>query len=75
QDTSAKKALKLRSSLANIAGYADQLAHNRDTELAHQLANNIAGEAEKLDRAIDDFLEAREAQPPVHEFSVSGPRN
>ena len=58
REASAEKALKVRSSLANITGYADQLAHNRDTELAHRLANNIAGETAELDRAIGDLLEA-----------------
>ena len=59
-ELSAEKALHLRSSLATISGYAQQLARNRDLDLAHQLANDIAHEAEQLDRAIGGFL--REGQ-------------
>jgi signal transduction histidine kinase len=60
QEISREMAEELRTSLANIAGNAQQLAQSRDAELA-QLANNIAGEAAKLDRTIGSFLEAREA--------------
>ena len=56
QEISAELAQELRDSLAKIAGYAQQLAHNRDAELALQLADNIAGEAAQLDRTIGSFL-------------------
>lgn len=59
-ELSAEKALHLRSSLATISGYAQQLARNRDLDLARQLASDIAHEAEQLDRAIGGFL--REGQ-------------
>jgi len=57
QELSAELAQGLRSSLATIAGYAQQLAHSRDPELARQLADDIASEAAQLDRTIGSFLE------------------
>jgi len=55
-ELSAEKSLQLRTSLATIAGYAQQLARNRDLEMAGRLANDIAHEAESLDRTIGGFL-------------------
>jgi len=55
-EISAEMALQLRTSLTTIAGYAQQLARNRDPELAPQLAADIAGEAASLDRRIGGFL-------------------
>ena len=49
-EISAEMALQLRTSLTTIAGYAQQLADNRDPELAKQLATDIAYEAAHLDR-------------------------
>ena len=61
-ELSAEMALDLRNSLATISGYAQQLAVNRDPELARQLAADIAAEAAHLDRTIGGFLvEARAA--------------
>jgi len=56
QEISSELALGLRSSLTTIAGCAQQLAHNRDPELARQLADGIAHEAAQLDRTIGSFL-------------------
>jgi PAS domain-containing protein len=56
QEISAELALGLRDSLATIAGYAQQLACSRDSDLARQLADSIAQEAAKLDRTIGSFL-------------------
>jgi len=56
QEISAEMALGLRTSLTTIAGYAQQLAHSRDAELARQLASDIAQEAAQLDRTIGSFL-------------------
>jgi len=56
KEVSAEMALGLRSSLATIAGYAQQLAHSRDAGLARQLADDIAKEAAQLDRTIGSFL-------------------
>ena len=56
QEVSSELALGLRSSLTTIAGYAQQLACNRDAELARQLADSIAREAAQLDRTIGSFL-------------------
>ena len=50
------RALELRSSLTTISGYAQQLARNRDPELAQQLAADIAQEAVRLDRSVGGFL-------------------
>ena len=55
-EISAEMALELRTSLATIAGYAQQLARNRDPELAPELAADIASEAARLDRHIGGFL-------------------
>ncbi len=60
-EISAEMALDLRTSLATIAGYAQQLARNRDPELAPQLAADIASEAARLDRHIGGFLIAKGA--------------
>jgi len=56
QEISSEMALRLRSSLATIAGYAQQLAQSRDPELARQLADDIASEAARLDRTTVSFL-------------------
>jgi len=55
-ELSAEMALELRTSLTTIAGYAQQLARNRDPDLASQFAADIAGEAAGLDRRIGGFL-------------------
>jgi PAS domain-containing protein len=55
-EISAEMALELRTSLATISGYAQQLARNRDPEFAQQLAADIAGEAARLDHNIGGFL-------------------
>jgi len=55
-EISAEMALELRTSLATIAGYAQQLARNRDPDLAPELAADIAAEAARLDRHIGGFL-------------------
>jgi nitrogen fixation/metabolism regulation signal transduction histidine kinase len=60
-ELSAEMALQLRTSLATIAGYAQQLASNRDPDLAQQLAVDIAQEAAQLDRSIGGFLTTKPA--------------
>jgi len=60
-EISAEMALKLRTSLTTIAGFAQQLANNRDPELAKELASDIAQEAAQLDRSIGGFLTAKRA--------------
>lgn len=60
-ELSAEMALQLRTSLATIAGYAQQLASNRDPDLAEQLAVDIAQEAAQLDRSIGGFLTTKPA--------------
>ena len=60
-EISAEMALELRTSLATIAGYAQQLARHRDPELAPQVAADIASEAARLDRHIGGFLIAKGA--------------
>jgi nitrogen fixation/metabolism regulation signal transduction histidine kinase len=62
-EISAEMALELRTSLATISGYAQQLAGSRDPEFAKQLAGDIASEAARLDRSIGGFLiEKRETK-------------
>lgn len=60
-EISAEMALELRTSLATISGYAQQLARNRDPELAQQLAADIAEEAVRLDRNLGGFLTEKRA--------------
>jgi PAS domain-containing protein len=60
-EISAEMALELRTSLATITEYAQQLARSHDVELASQLAADIASEAARLDRHIGGFLAARRA--------------
>ncbi len=55
-EMSAEMALQLRTSLATISGYAQQLAQNRDPGLARQIAEDIAHETAQLDRSIGGFL-------------------
>ena len=72
-EISAEMALELRTSLATIAGYAQQLARNRDPELASQLAADIASEASRLDRHIGGFLsDKRSAAAPATRASAAG---
>jgi nitrogen fixation/metabolism regulation signal transduction histidine kinase len=59
REISAEMALELRTSLTTIAGYAQQLARNRDPEAAPQLATDIASEAARLDRHLGGFLTAK----------------
>jgi nitrogen-specific signal transduction histidine kinase len=61
REISQEMAEELRTSLASIGGYAQQLSHSPNLEATRQLADNIASEASKLDRTIGSFLEAREA--------------
>jgi PAS domain-containing protein len=56
---SSEMALQLRTSLATISGYAQQLANNRDAQVAVQLASDIAHEVAQLDLSIGGFLTAR----------------
>lgn len=58
-EISAEMALELRTSLAMIAGYAQQLARSRDAEGSARLAADIASEASHLDRRIGGFLAAK----------------
>jgi len=55
-EISSEMALGLRSSLATIAGYAQQLVQSHDAELTRQLADDIAAEAARLDRTTVSFL-------------------
>jgi nitrogen fixation/metabolism regulation signal transduction histidine kinase len=60
-ELSAERALELRTSLTTISGYAQQLACNRDPEIAQQIAADIAQESARLDRSIGGFLTQRPA--------------
>ena len=60
-EISAEMALELRTSLTTISGFAQQLASNRDPEMAKEIATDIAHEAAQLDRTIGGFLTARRA--------------
>ena len=71
-ELSAEMALQLRSSLTTIAGYAQQLAANRDPEMAKQLAVDIAQEAAQLDRTIGGFLIEKPAAPAKAKGAAAG---
>ncbi len=60
-EISAEMALQLRTSLTTISGFAQQLANNRDPEMAKEIASDIAQEAAQLDRTIGGFLTAKQA--------------
>lgn len=60
-EISAEMALRLRTSLATISGYAQQLANSLDPDLATQLATDIAHEAAQLDHSIGGYLTAKRA--------------
>ena len=60
-EISAEMALQLRTSLATISGYAQQLVSQRDPELAEQLATDIADEARQLDSTLGGFLTEKRA--------------
>ena len=64
-EISSEMALRLRTSLTTIAGYAQQLASNRDPELATQLAEDIAHEAAELDSNIGGFLTTKQVAKAV----------
>lgn len=55
-ELSAEMALALRTSLATISGFAQQLSQNCSPDAARQLATDIAQEAAHLDRRIGGFL-------------------
>jgi len=61
REIAAEMALSLRTSLTAIAGYAQQLAHSRDSGLTHQLADDIAHETAQLDRTVGSFLAGAKA--------------
>jgi len=67
-EISAEMALQLRTSLTTISGYAQQLANNRDPEMAQEIATDIAHEAAQLDRTIGGFLTKR----PLANGSAAG---
>lgn len=60
-EISAEMALQLRSSLTTISGFAQQLANNRDPELAKEIATDIAQEAMQLDQTIGGFLTSKDS--------------
>jgi PAS domain-containing protein len=70
-EISAEMALRLRTSLATISGYAQQLAENHDRGLAQQLARDIAQEAAELERNIGGFLITKPAVKPAVAGSFS----
>jgi nitrogen fixation/metabolism regulation signal transduction histidine kinase len=61
-EMSAEMALQLRTSLATISSYAQQLADRPDARVAQQLAKDIAQEASQLDRSIGGFLASQRPQ-------------
>ena len=70
-EISAEMALRLRTSLATISGYAQQLAENHDRGLAQQLARDIAQKAAELERNIGGFLITKPAVKPAVAGSFS----
>lgn len=64
-ELSAEMALALRTSLATISGFAQQLSQNCSPDVAQQLATDIAQEAAHLDRRIGGFLAGGKAAVAV----------
>lgn len=60
-EMSAEMALALRSSLATISSYAEQVAVSSDPTLVRQLAVDIVSEAADLDHTIGGFLTGAKA--------------
>jgi nitrogen-specific signal transduction histidine kinase len=71
-EISAEMALELRTSLATISGYAQQLARSRDPEMAPELAADIAAEAARLDRHIGGFLVSKDAAKNAPKGATAG---
>jgi PAS domain-containing protein len=71
-EISGEMALRLRTSLATISGYARQLAENHDRGLAQQLARDIAQEAAELEKHIGGFLITKPDAKPAVAGSFSG---
>jgi PAS domain-containing protein len=61
REMSGEMALALRSSVATISSYAQQLAVSRDPTLVRQLAVDIVSEATDLDHTIGGFLAGAKA--------------
>jgi len=60
-EMSGEMALALRSSVATISSYAQQLAVTRDPTMVRQLAVDIVSEADGLDQTIGGFLSGAKA--------------
>jgi len=60
-EMSAEMALALRSSLASICAYAQQLAAGRDTERTKQLVADIISEATQAEHTVGGFLASAKA--------------
>jgi PAS domain-containing protein len=71
-EISGEMALRLRTSLATISGYAQQLAENHDRGLAQQLARDIAQEAAELESSIGGFLITKPAGKTAAAGGFSG---
>jgi PAS domain S-box-containing protein len=67
-EMSAEMALALRNSLITISGYAQQLAQNRDPDLAKQLAADIAAEAKHLGHTIGGFLMDKKVETATADY-------
>jgi nitrogen fixation/metabolism regulation signal transduction histidine kinase len=74
-EISAEMALQLRTSLATISGYAQQLANSHDPEMARQLATDIAHEAAQLDHSIGGFLTRESATQSTTQGAAAGGLN
>ncbi|HEX8813889.1 MAG TPA: PAS domain-containing protein [Terriglobales bacterium] len=60
-EMSSEMALALRTSLATISGYAQQIEASDEIRIAHQFAIDIVTEAEELDQTIGGFLAGENA--------------
>lgn len=56
RELAGEMALAMRTSLAAICGYAQQLMKSRDAEQASQLAADISNEAAQLDHSLASFV-------------------
>jgi len=74
-ELSAEMALKLRSALRTISGYAEHLSTIRDAAAARQIATDITEEAAQIERSVGSFLTGQQAQQSAAAAgSLSGSR-
>jgi len=65
-ETSAEMALELRTSLASIREWAEQIVISENPQRAQLLASDMAAEAERLGKSMGSFLAGKESARAAH---------